>query len=75
MIPPFLHCQRVQESIDTILLNTKIDFSKIKSAAENIQQAIQFVGEAMSQVTDGFGSKWDQLLEFFLVSWKSISVI
>lgn len=43
----------IEQSIDTITLNNEIDFSKFKSAAQNMESAIGYIGDAMYYITDG----------------------
>ena len=45
--------QTIEKSLDTIILNTEIDFSEFKSAAQNMELAMEYLGDAMYYITNG----------------------
>ena len=48
-----LSLQAVDKSLDTIILNTKIDFSELQSATKNMVSAIDYFGDAMYSISRG----------------------
>ena len=45
--------QTIEKSLDTIILNTEIDFSEFKYAARDMEAAMGYLGDAMYYVTNG----------------------
>lgn len=43
--------QTIIESMDTIVLNTEIDFSEFKSAAQKMESAVGYLGDALYTIT------------------------
>lgn len=54
----------IQKSIDTIILNTKFDFSELKSAANNMQYSIEYIGNSVMYITRGLGDLGDAIKDF-----------
>lgn len=51
----------IKQSIDTFTLNTSINFSQFKKAAENIEISLDYIADAMIFITRGIGNLSDAL--------------
>lgn len=54
----------IKNSIDTIALNTEINFEEFKTAAKNMNSSIDYIFDAMQYITKGIGKLSKSLSDF-----------